>query len=282
MLTKRKALGKGLGALIKGADKKGGYTHCPIEHVIPGRLQPRRNFDEAKLKELADSIKEKGIIEPLLVRRKDDRYELIAGERRWRAGKLAGLREVPVIIIDASDEDSLELAIIENIQREDLNALEEAEAYRELMGRFSLSQEEVAKRVGKERATVSNYLRLLKLPLDVREALVKGSIAMGHARALLALDNHAKQRNILRKIVTRSLSVRETERMVKGYASETGRMRRTSGTSPLSSLETELKGLFGTKVSVKDKNGKGKIEVEFYSRDELDRLLEIFRSINYR
>ena len=197
--------------------RKGGYLRCPVDEIVPNRFQPRRAFDDAKLQELVDSIKENDIIEPLVARRGDGGYELIAGERRWRAAKLAGLKDVPVVVLDVTDEESLEFAIIENIQRENLNAIEEAEAYHRLMETFSLSQEGVAKKVGKERATVANYLRLLKLPSEVKEEIVNGTVSMGHARAILSLDNHAKQRDICRRVVRKGLSVRETEHLVKGY-----------------------------------------------------------------
>ncbi len=278
-MTKRMALGRGLGALIQGAGEKEGYTHCLTEDIIPGKFQPRRHFDTIKLSELADSIKEKGILEPLLVKRRNNSYELVAGERRWRAAKVAGLRKVPVIVMDIADEEMLELAIVENIQREDLNALEEAEAYRNLQETFSLSQEEVAKRIGKDRATVANYLRLLKLSYEVKEELLKGTISMGHARALLSLEDHVQQREVLKKIVGKGMSVRETELLVKRDKKITHHTKKPTNIAAYLALESELRSLFGTKVAIKGKKGKGKIEIEFYSDDELDRLLDILRSI---
>lgn len=282
MLVKRKALGKGLSALIQTPEKIGdNYLQCSIHEITPSSVQPRKDFNEQHLQELADSIKEKGIIEPLLVRRSGNGYELIAGERRWRAAKLAGLKEVPVVVRDATDEESLELAIIENIQRADLNAMEEAEAYKNLMDRFGLSQDETAKRVGKERATVANYLRLLKLPPEVKEELKNGAISMGHAKVLLSLDGHATQREICRRIIQKELSVRETEEIAKYYAKGDKKSSSSSQkkTAHVKSLEDELRNIFGTKVLVKDKKGKGRVEVEFYSYEELERILEMLRNI---
>ena len=280
-MSKRNVLGRGLSALIQSPEKQeGGYLRCPVDEIVPNRFQPRRSFDDAKLQELVDSIKENDIIEPLVARRGDGGYELIAGERRWRAAKLAGLKDVPVVVLDVTDEESLEFAIIENIQRENLNAIEEAEAYHRLMETFSLSQEGVAKKVGKERATVANYLRLLKLPSEVKEEIVNGTVSMGHARAILSLDNHAKQRDICRRVVRKGLSVRATEHLVKGYGQE--RRVATPKATHLAPLEAELRRLFGTKVVVKEKRGRGKVEIEFYSAEELDRIIELLRSITAR
>jgi len=282
LLNKKRVLGRGLNALISeaqpaAAKADGKFLVSPILDISPNKTQPRRFFNENALKELSDSIREKGVLEPLLVRRSSDGFELIAGERRWRAAKMAGLTEVPVVVTNATDEESLELAIIENIQREDLNAIEEAEAYKSLMG-FGLSQEEVAKRVGKERATVANYLRLLKLSIEAREELIKGTITMGHARALVSIESHALQVELLRKIVSKGLSVRETEGLVnvKGAGFTKTVIKKTSSHSQ---IEDELREIFGTKVSLKERKGKGKIEINYFSADERERLLDIFRSI---
>lgn len=284
MLNKKKVLGRGLGALIGDVERpveksKEKYFPCPVLDISPNSTQPRKRFDETALKELSDSIKEKGVIEPLIVRKNSGGYELIAGERRWRASRMAGLTHVPVVVIDATDEESLEFAIIENIQREDLNAIEEAEAYRSLMTTFSLSQEEVAKRVGKERATVANYLRLLKLQPEVKEELVKGTITMGHARALLSIEGHSAQTELLRAIITKGLSVRETEALAnRGVVIE--KASKPSGRPSHSSpLEDELRGIFGTKVALKDKKGKGRIEINYFSADERERILDMLRSV---
>ena len=286
MLNKKKVLGRGLGALIGEASPEKSvpvatnekFFFCPSDEISPNKTQPRKYFDEAALTELADSIKEKGIIEPLVVRRAvSGGFELIAGERRWRASRMAGLKEVPAIVVNANDEESLELAIIENIQREGLNAIEEAEAYRSLMG-FGLTQEDVAKKVGKERATVANYLRLLKLPHEVREEIVKGNITMGHARALLSIEGHAAQAELCRQIITKGLSVREAEALAAAPgASKTKRPR--AGAALTNPVEDELRGIFGTKVALKDKKGKGRVEINYFSADERERIIDLLRSV---
>jgi ParB family chromosome partitioning protein len=281
-LNRKRVLGKGLGALIgdvqAATDRPASrYMLCPVSDLSPGRVQPRKSFDEASLKELSDSIREKGVIEPLIVRRNASGLEIIAGERRWRAAKMAGLKDVPVVVEDATDEESLELAVIENIQREDLNAIEEAEAFSRLAG-FGMTQDEVARKVGKDRATVANYLRLLKLPHEVRDELIKGSITMGHARALLSLDGHAAQVELLRGIVTRGLSVREAEALIKKKAAPAGKAADRTRRQAHSDIEDELMGVLGTKVAVKDRRGKGSIVISYYSADERERIIEILRA----
>lgn len=285
MLNKKKVLGRGLGALIGEASSERAtpktndkFFFCPISDISPNMAQPRKYFDEAALKELSDSIKEKGVIEPLVIRKAPGGYELIAGERRWRASRMAGLNEVPVVVLEATDEESLELAIIENIQRQDLNAIEEAESYRSLMG-FGLTQEEVAKRVGKERATVANYIRLLKLPHEVREEIVKGTITMGHARALLSFEGHGQQVDLCRKIITQGLSVREAEALAnKPESGKTVKARPAQGANN-SPIEAELREIFGTKVALKDKKGKGRVEINYFSADDRERILDLLRAI---
>lgn len=287
MLNKKKVLGRGLGALIGEASVERAATsamrekffYCPIEEINPNPAQPRKHFEEPALNELSESIKEKGVIEPLIVRRAPGGYELIAGERRWRASRMAGLTEVPVVVIEASDEESLELAIIENIQRQDLNAMEEAESYRSLMG-FGLTQDEVAKKVSKDRATVANYLRLLKLPHEVREEIIKGSISMGHARALLSIEGHARQTELCRQIITKGLSVREAEALASGEKKDKEVKKPKTADSVKSPIEDELRTIFGTKVALKDKKGRGSIEISYFSADERERLLELLRTIS--
>lgn len=286
MLNKKKVLGRGLGALIGEAAAERAtpaatrekFFACPVDEINPNPTQPRKFFEEAALGELADSIREKGVIEPLIVRRSAGGYELIAGERRWRASRMAGLSEVPVVVVEASDEESLELAIIENVQRQDLNAIEEAESYRSLMG-FGLSQDEVAKKVGKDRATVANYLRLLKLPHEVREEITKGAISMGHARALLSVEGHARQAELCRRIITKGLSVREAEALASGEKKGRAPGRPPAADAEKSPLEDELRGIFGTKVALKERKGKGAIEISYYSADERERLIELLRAI---
>ncbi len=285
MLNKKKVLGRGLGALINDAlpsreSVNDRYLFCSVTRITPSRLQPRRRFDEESLKRLSESIREHGIIEPLIVRKSaggGDGFELIAGERRLRAAKMIALEEVPVVIMDATDEESLEFAIIENIQRENLNAIEEGEAYRSLMN-FGFSQEEVAIKVGKERATVANYLRLLKLPPEVKEELIKGTISMGHARAILSLDNPMAQMELCRRIVARSLSVREAEEFVQVKSSRVPRRART-GDPLVSILEDELRAAFGTKVQIKDRGGKGRIEIHYYSADEREAIIDLLKMV---
>lgn len=281
MLTKRKVLGKGLGALIQSVERTGGdYIKASIDDIKPNRFQPRKIFDEKSLKELTDSIREKGILEPLLVRRNNSGFELIAGERRLRAAKLADLNEVPVLIMDASDEEAQELAIIENIQREGLNPIEQAEGFKGLIEKFGLSQEDVAKKVGKERATVANFLRILKLPQDIRDEIAKGTLTMGHAKAILSIDKESLQREICRKAIQKGLSVREIENLINKYKD----IAKPSASKNKTALETkyiekEMQAILGTKVSIKEKKGKGRIEIEFYSIDEFERLLEMIRAV---
>ncbi len=295
MTDKKRVLGRGLGALIgtarQGASRApedGGedrqFFHCPVSRIRPNAAQPRRNFDEGALRDLAASIREKGVIEPLIIRqeRASGGFEIIAGERRWRAAKMAGINTVPVVVVEATEEEGLELAIIENIQREDLNSMEEAEAYRHLMG-FGLSQEEVARRVGKGRATVANYLRLLGLPEEVKEALREGSVTMGHARALLSLETTQARINLLREIISKGLSVREAERAVsRGAGSKEG--KKDSKSKPpadpaIIALEDELREIFATKTHVRDRNNRGSIEILYYSAEERERIIELLRSI---
>ncbi len=282
MMAKRPALGKGLGALIPDIEKedKKNFLSCGIEEIIPSRYQPRKGFDDGKLTELANSIKEKGIIEPLIVRKGDKGYELIVGERRWRAAQRAGMKEVPVIVRDATTAEAMELALIENLQREDLNPLDEAEAYKKLMEEFHYTQEELAKRIGRDRATVANAVRLLKLPQEVKAYLADESISSGHARTLLGLNSAEEQKMACANIIKRGLSVRETERLVKRLNVQ--RPKRDVDVKPareeelhLGFLEETLRKLLGTKVRIPKRGSKGKIEIEFYSEEDLERIVEI-------
>jgi ParB family chromosome partitioning protein len=281
MMTKRTALGKGLGALIPEFEQSEGKSllHCGIEEIIPNRSQPRKHFDESKLQELADSIKEKGILEPLIVRRVDQGYELIVGERRWRAAQKAGLREVPVLVKEIEGQEILELSLIENLQREDLNPIEEAEAFQRLTEEFKLSQEELATRVGKDRTTVANILRLLKLPLEVKNQLLQNRITSGHARAILSLDTKEKQKELCHRIIEQGLSVRQAEALAKSWSEKAKRgitsiKRRTDVESQLNTLQDSLRHHLGTKVQIKPKGKRGKIEIEYYSHEDLERVVE--------
>lgn len=267
------ALGKGLNALIP--EKGEEILFLDVDRIMPGKQQPRRVFHEESLKELAASIKEKGVLQPVIVSRTGDgTFNLIAGERRWRASVLAGLKKIPALIKNVASKDSLEIALIENIQREDLNPIETAEAFNRLVKDFELTQEDLAARVGKERTTVANYLRLLKLPDEIKTMLYNGSLSMGHARALLSVEGKTRQIEAARKIIRSSLSVRETELLAKNISKPAKPAGRKD--PQISSLEEKLIKHLGTKVRIMHKGKKGgKIEIEYYSLDEFDRLLEI-------
>ncbi|MCX8119043.1 MAG: ParB/RepB/Spo0J family partition protein [Desulfobacterota bacterium] len=281
MATKRVALGKGLGALIPEPEEKEPpkFFYCGIEEIRPNRSQPRKRFDEARLLELAETIREKGILDPLTVRRVEGGYELIAGERRWRAAQKAGLKEVPVIVREADDREVLELSLIENLQREDLNPIEEAEGFRELIETFGLSQEELSRRVGKDRTTITNALRLLKLPVDLQAHLIENRISAGHARALLSLEHADKQRELCRRILEKGLSVREAEALAKRW-SEKPRIKkgvdakREELLAQLQSLQDSLRRHLGTKVTIQARGKRGRIWIDYYSLEELERIVE--------
>ena len=277
-MGKRPALGKGLGALIPDVDRgRGDFFLCGIEEIVPNRKQPRKRFDDEKIGELAASIREKGILEPLLVRKLGDEYELIVGERRWRAAQKAGLREVPVLVRAISDSEALELALIENLQREDLGVLEEAEGYRQLIDEFDLTQEELAKRIGKDRTSVTNTLRLLRLPEEVKEKLADSTVSSGHGRAILALPDEEDQKAICRMVIGKGLSVRETERLVKRW----GKKKPTAGADKdpdefgQKALEADLTRFLSTRVQISKSGKRGRIEIEFYSVDELQRIVDL-------
>ncbi len=280
-MAKRPALGKGIGALLNSATQEGGrkYFLCPIEELRPHSKQPRKTFNDEKMAELVASIREKGVIQPLVVRRSGDHYQIIAGERRWRASQKAGLREVPVVIQDVSEDWALEMALIENIQREDLNPIEEAEAYQNLVSAFDLSQEEVAKRVGKDRSTVANSIRLLRLPAKVREDVAATVLSMGHARTLLSLEVEEDILEARNQVVQKRLSVRETEALVKRIKSFGERRPAKGGKKEadpqLLHLAGELKRALGTQVKILPKGKGGKIEISFFSPSDLDRLLGV-------
>ncbi len=279
MTTKRPALGKGIGALLNSATRGDGsqYFLCPIEELRPHSKQPRKTFNDQKMAELVASIREKGVIQPLVVRQVDDHYQIIAGERRWRASQKAGLREIPVVIQDVSEDAALEMALIENIQREDLNPIEEAEAYTNLMEGFQLSQEEVARRVGKDRSTISNSIRLLRLPVQVREEVSSGGISMGHARSFLSLESDEDILEACEQVLRKGFSVRETEALVKKIKSfGRPKPKKTSAPDPeLIRLAGEMKQALGTQVKIIPRGRGGKIEISYFSAPDLDRLLEV-------
>lgn len=303
MGVKKSGLGKGLDSLIPSTGHKKTAPAKPevkkevvVEKVIkkeevmvkitevePNREQPRKNFNEDALLELADSIKQFGIIQPLVVQKQDDYYEIIAGERRWRAAKLAGLKEVPVIIKNYTEQERVEIALIENIQREDLNPIEEAMAFKRLLTEFELKQDELAERVSKSRTAVTNSMRLLKLDERVQQMVVDEKISTGHARALLAVEDKEQQYNLANKIFDEKLSVRETERLMKNLQKEKKdkKDQKTENEFIYKGIEEKIKMILGTKVTVNHKkNNKGRIEIEYYSNEELERIMDLLESIH--
>ncbi len=295
--AKKGGLGKGLDSLISNKvgviekvearkpelDKE--VIFVKITKVEPNREQPRKNFDEDSLLELSESIKQHGILQPLLVQDKKDYFEIIAGERRWRAAKMAGMKEIPVIIKKLSDREAVEISLIENIQREDLNPIEEAQAYKRLLTEFHLKQDEVAERVSKSRTSVTNSIRLLKLDERVQQMVVDDMISTGHARALLSIEEHEKQYSLAQQIFDAKLSVRETEKLVKKIQNQKQEQPKQQEENNMSlfyeDMEQKLKSIIGTKVAIHYKGkDKGKIEIEYYSNDELERIMDLFQSIH--
>jgi len=294
----KKGLGKGLGALIptsfdavseltpsqESIDEQNKIVEISIDRIVPNRYQPRKVFKEEALEELAESIREHGVVQPIIIRKAGEKYELIAGERRWKAAKLAGLEKVPAIVKELSEQETTEIALIENIQREDLNPIEEAGAYQILLEEFKLTQDELAKKVGKSRPHIANTLRLLNSPLQIQEYVINGKLSAGHARALLPLPETG-QIQLADKIISEGLSVRETEAIVKGIitleeeqenkknkkASQSGRAL----SADLLDIEDRLKSYFGTKVRLISKGKKGKIEIEYYNEDDLIRIIDL-------
>lgn len=260
-----------------------GERMMKISMIEPNREQPRKKFDEDALQELSESIKQYGILQPLLVSDKKDYYEIVAGERRWRAAKMAGLKEVPVVVKEFSTQEIVEISLIENIQREDLNPVEEAMAYKRLIDEFHLKQDEIAERVSKSRTAVTNSMRLLKLDSRVQQMMVDEMISAGHARAILAISDPEQQYNAAMKVFDEKLSVRETEKLVKSILTPTKKKPVVSNPTEdaiYESLEEKMKGVTGTRVFIhRKKNNKGKIEIEYYSRDDLDRIIDLFESI---
>lgn len=276
----KKGLGKGLGALIPGAEeaKERAQFQLEVDKIVPNRLQPRRAFDQAKIDELAASMREKGVIQPLLVRRSSEGYELIAGERRLRAAIKAGLKEVPVVVKDATDAEALELALIENLQREDLNPMEEASAYLHLQQEFGLNQEEISAQVAKSRPAVANSLRLLLLPKAVQEEVAQGKLPAGQARALLGLQDEAAIVAVAREVIAKGLSTRQTEKLVRRLRSSRKRRRGIAASDPdLRALVERLQRALGTKVRLVQHAGSssGKLEIEYYSASDLERILQV-------
>lgn len=296
MAVKKKGLGKGLDSLIPDnrpaktepakepakEEVKAGEQMMNINMVEPNRDQPRKKFEEDALLELSDSIKQFGVIQPILVRKRKDYYEIIAGERRWRAAKMAGVKEVPVIVKEYTEQEIVEISLIENIQRENLNPIEEAMAYKKLLEGFHLKQDEVAERVSKSRTAVTNSMRLLKLDEKVQQMIVDDMISTGHARALLAIDDHEQQYELAVRVFDEKLSVRETEKLVKDIKNpkKPKEKKVIEHAFVYTDLENRMKEVLGTKVSIAAKgNGKGKIEIEYYSDKELERMFDMIISL---
>ena len=289
-MAMKKGLGKGLDSMIpekktkaelkEVADKS--FIEVKISEVDPNIGQPRKSFNEDELLELAESIKIHGVIQPVILTKRGKRYELIAGERRWRAAKLAGLAKIPALVREYTDKEIMEVSLIENIQRQDLNPVEEAEAFKNLIDEYKMKQDDLAERVSKSRSAITNALRLLKLDEKVKAMLAEGLITTGHARALLAVEDKDKQQQLATKIFDEKLSVRETEKLVKALTEgkENKKEEKTSEKLVYRKLEDSLKSILGSKVSIKSKQGgKGKIEIDYYSMEELDRITELFATI---
>lgn len=285
MATKRKALGRGLNALlpppppVDTAERS--YTEVPVEQIVPNKYQPRTGFDAEQLQSLAQSIQTNGLVQPVIVRKTGEQYQLIAGERRWRAAQLAGLKTIPALIRDVSEYKSLELALVENIQRQDLNPLEEAHAYASLIEDFELTQEEVAQRVGKDRSSIANYVRLLKLPEQIKESIQRQELTMGHARAISGLEKAQDQIELAHRILAEQLSVRQTELMIRHLHSSRKTEKKTepvsASTDPnVKAAEQRLQEYFGTRVVIRQMvNHKGKVEIYFQSADDLMRIYDL-------
>ncbi|HHV28537.1 ParB/RepB/Spo0J family partition protein [Acetivibrio mesophilus] len=285
----KKGLGKGLGALISGAGEEEkvdtGVIEVKINDIEPSFDQPRKNFDTDKLEQLAESIKKHGVVQPIIVRRENDTYKIVAGERRWRAARIAGLTTIPVVEKDLTDKQVMEIALIENIQREDLNPIEEAEAYHKLLNEFKMTQEDLSNSIGKSRSAIANTIRLLGLTQKVKEKLIEGIITSGHARALLSIDDKELQEKICDEVIDKNLTVRQVEFLVKKCLADGNSKENKSNKNEniikeeYLKIEENLQNIFGTKVKLINKNKKGKIMIEYYSDDELDRLIELLGSI---
>ena len=274
----KRGLGRGLEALIpmeKSSEEN--VTEINIKQIIANKKQPRRDFDEKKLDELAESMKQHGVLQPIILRKKGSNYEIVAGERRWRAAKKAGLEKIPAVVKEFSDADVMEIALIENLQREDLNPLEEAEAYKTLMSDFGLTQEELSKRLGKSRSLIANTVRLLNLDAEIQKLVSEDKLTAGHARALLSIQNKKERLSLANRISNENLSVRQTEEIVKKNLKNKyrGKLKKLKEINPvIMDIAEKLQRTLGTKVKLKGNEKRGKIEIEFYSSDELERILE--------
>ncbi|HCL4439424.1 chromosome partitioning protein ParB [Clostridium botulinum] len=281
-MNKKSALGKGLGALIpeKSQENKDSINTISINLIKPNNEQPRKNFDEEKIGYLAQSIKEHGIIQPLVLKKEGNLYTIVAGERRWRAAKLVGIKKIPAVVMDLDDRSVLEISLIENIQRQDLNCIEEAQAYKNLIQEFKITQDVLSIRIGKSRAAIANCMRLLALDKRVQQYLIDGVITEGHGRALLALKENELQYKLSQTIIDENLSVRETERIIKNIYKEKKNKNNTKNNEILpyyKDIKSKLESLFDTKVNLQNNKNKGKIEIEYYSEDDLQRILDILK-----
>ncbi|ABS41860.1 ParB/RepB/Spo0J family partition protein [Clostridium botulinum] len=281
-MNKKSALGKGLGALIpeKSQENKDSINTISINLIKPNNEQPRKNFDEEKIGYLAQSIKEHGIIQPLVLKKEGNLYTIVAGERRWRAAKLVGIKKIPAVVMDLDDRSVLEISLIENIQRQDLNCIEEAQAYKNLIQEFNITQDVLSIRIGKSRAAIANCMRLLALDKRVQQYLIDGVITEGHGRALLALKENELQYKLSQTIIDENLSVRETERIIKNIYKEKKNKNNTKDIEILpyyKDIKSKLESLFDTKVNLQNNKNKGKIEIEYYSEDDLQRILDILK-----
>jgi ParB family transcriptional regulator, chromosome partitioning protein len=281
-LSKKFGLGKGLGALLPDEEvvEEGSITKIDINRIKANENQPRKYFDEEKIAQLSQSIKEHGIIQPVVLKKEDDAFVIVAGERRWRAAKYIGLKEIPAVVMDINDKQLLEISLIENLQREDLNPIEEALAYKRLIDEFSMTQEELGVKVGKSRTAVTNSMRLLNLDKRVQNYLIDGVISEGHGRALLGIEDRDIQYSLAQKIIDEGLNVRQTEEIIRNSSKEANHKKEkesSNKTNPyLNDVKSKLEGYFGTKVQLTSKdNNKGKIEIEYYSDEDLNRILEI-------
>lgn len=275
----KKGLGKGLGALInnEAIEDNTGVLELRINDIEPNAAQPRKLFDDEKLVQLAESIKQHGIIQPIIVKKDNSTFTIIAGERRWRAAKLAGLDTIPALIKDFTELQVMEVALIENLQREDLNPIEEANAFINLMNEFNLTQEQIAEKIGRSRSAIANTIRLLGLTNDVKKYIISGDLTSGHARTLVIIESEELQKTAAEYIINNKLSVRETENYIKGLLNKKQKSRNTKIDNPeYKYVEDKLKNILGTKVKLNANKNKGKITIEYYSNDELDRLLEFF------
>lgn len=276
----KKGLGKGLGALLGTEEaENGGIMEIRISDIEPNVNQPRKTFDDEKLAALAESIKQHGVVQPLIVQRDGDTYRIVAGERRWRAARLAGLDTVPVIVRDLSDRQVMEVALIENLQREDLNPIEEAEAYERLISEFGMKQEEVASVVGKSRPAITNSIRLLSLNDEIKSRVISGEISSGHARALLSLDDQKLRLKAMQEIIDKSLSVRETEKLIKQLMTPKKQKEKKAPDAEYQAIEERFREIFGTKVRIMNNKKNGKILIEYYSLEELDRIINLVERI---